>query len=785
MAIPLRPLGAWHLALLAITLGGCSAGEVEDEPAQGTVSNAGADAKTGQSEISIDDVGDNAAIAAVLRRAFDEYDERWLALTGVRPGHLPLRVHKGFAIPSFKAAQSRPGIIEVRPMPIVDDRAALTLRHEAAHQLLWAACPAASGDALFHEAFALAFSGERELWIDDEEHLSLPRALQDLNAALAPGGGGVDTRAARRAIARLVAEQPGAVPPALVNKVRRCADHATWSPLLPNALARHSLGDVDVLLVLDRHSGDVVFSRGDVDLPLPFGSTLKPFLVGGAAHTPKLAPQRLDPTWACGTGLPARMDAPDALLRSCNGWFLDWHRLDESAHTFGSLAPALEAVGLAPPRDMAEAIGVRGSLSLSPRAMAQAWRLLAAVRPEVLAILEANAVRGTLQGFAALRGVAAKTGTVRDERSAPVLAWLVAVNERVVVVRSKSGATPQSLVPDVVRALHDANATPARARADVQVWGLLSAEQVRVRCDGAGVAVRAGHIAAAPKALVSLAEVLPGDDSRGRLVCTGPLWLELDSAPARPYRGVVIVDPAPKPSSSDPLATPRQLRARRGSDYVLQTSLVRYASDVVAAEDAAATGSARQALLRIAAHNAHHAQSRHGGRPLCDTTHCQTFRGDIAPIEKDGKKDGDRDADMDGQKDGDLLAPVAGQTGWLTFSQGGTQSWSEVRAAALVHAAVGQGRPLSIKGDRIVVLKADSQGAEVFDEVESVSCEIVRSRLHLPSCPTHMQEAGLSWRFSGTGQGHGLGFDVEAAKAQPQRSADELLRAAYGPPDPR
>ena len=140
---------------------------------------------------------------------------------------------------------------------------------------------------------------------------------------------------------------------------------------------------------------------------------------------------------------------------------------------------------------------------------------------------------------------------------------------------------------------------------------------------------------------------------------------------------------------------------------------------------------------------------------------------------------------MDGQKDGDLLAPVAGQTGWLTFSQGGTQSWSEVRAAALVHAAVGQGRPLSIKGDRIVVLKADSQGAEVFDEVESVSCEIVRSRLHLPSCPTHMQEAGLSWRFSGTGQGHGLGFDVEAAKAQPQRSADELLRAAYGPPDPR
>ncbi len=35
------------------------------------------------------------------------------------------------------------------------------------------------------------------------------------------------------------------------------------------------------------------------------------------------------------------------------------------------------------------------------------------------------------------------------------------------------------------------------------------------------------------------------------------------------------------------------------------------------------------ALARVVAHNEQHAESRHGGRPICDTTHCQAFLGTV------------------------------------------------------------------------------------------------------------------------------------------------------------
>jgi peptidoglycan hydrolase-like amidase len=63
-------------------------------------------------------------------------------------------------------------------------------------------------------------------------------------------------------------------------------------------------------------------------------------------------------------------------------------------------------------------------------------------------------------------------------------------------------------------------------------------------------------------------------------------------------------------------------------------------------------------------------------------------------------------------------------------------------------------------------------------------CERLRSRLQLPSCPTGIEARDSRFVFSGVGAGHGLGLDVEKARAQSAagKSADAILDDAWPRP---
>ena len=80
----------------------------------------------------------------------------------------------------------------------------------------------------------------------------------------------------------------------------------------------------------------------------------------------------------------------------------------------------------------------------------------------------------------------------------------------------------------------------------------------------------------------------------------------------------------------------------------------------------------------------------------------------------------------------------------------------------------------------IVGLTRSSDGAG--EETVSVPCEVVRSALKLPACPTTIAFEGTRAVFTGRGVGHGVGLDVEKAKrdAAAGATADAILRAAYG-----
>jgi len=678
------------------------------------------------------------------------------------PAPRPIRIIPASELAPGIAAASRPGVILLRP-GLPPGTAAGSVRHEVAHQLLFEACPEASGDRLFHEAFAHAASGvagERR-GADGDRYLPLAAALDRLSRSRR-----LDTPEARQAIARLLAEapgRPGHLPASLARHLDRCAPGAGWLALRPEDLAGQAAGAADALVVLSLHSGEVLLQEGAASLPLPFGSTLKPFLVAGARATPSLAPDLSRPGWRCGRDLPARMDAATALLRSCNGWFLDWAAGSTEVVRFGTWGPALLALGLsALPGDASEAIGIRASLRISPLGLAHAYRLLAVARPDLVDLLSRTAREGTLAGLpasAALAGVAAKTGTVLDAAANPHLGWIAAVDGDVVVVMARAGMTPRAFAARLAATLARAR-EPARGEARVQVFGLVPTEEVTGRCQGQGfVAAPEG-----PRPVPDRGAPLLGLAASGPLLCAGGPWLVSVPGVAEPrsYGGIFTREPAPPPPpAADPATTPRQQRARRGSDLVFRTTRLLYATGVAVAEDAAARGEARIALNRVADANVGH--SRHAGRAVCDTTHCQAFLGTRLPTREDRAA---------------LASPFAA-SGWLPFARGGTEPWREERPAKAVEAALGPGaRALVFASGRVSFVADGGGGAQRWEERRDLPCEVLRGPLKLRSCPDRAEQVGDRISFEGRGQGHGEGLDLDWAKRS-GLTAEEILARAY------
>ncbi|XXF77595.1 SpoIID/LytB domain-containing protein [Myxococcaceae bacterium GXIMD 01537] len=715
------------------------------------------------------DVTPESELRAEARRAWEELEARYVAEAGGAPGKAPgtIALQRGAALSPERNGQGRPGLVELRQNApgVLDARLRTALRHELAHQLLWWACPASAEDRLLHEAFALWMSGELAEW-REAPYQSLSAAAKELERA--PG---VDTPRARRALARILQESTG-FPRALSRRLKQCHDGARWTvPITVDELADvpvRAAGSATV--VLSRHSGEVLWSQGEVRRALPYGSTLKPFVVAGSAvPAPELPVRAGVPEWSCGEGLPRQMDARTAVLRSCNGYFLDWEARGGASADFGPWGAVLGAVGLTgKPADMADAIGLRSTLAISPWGLAQAYRLLAEARPDLLAWMADNAARGTLADLPASKafeGVATKTGTVRDAASRPQVGWIVAVDADLVVVAVRPGQMPRAFADEVPEVFARMRKRAGLEAARVQVLGLLPPDDVEARCGGAGFAVDAGVPRAVPEGFTRLEPLV----KRGLAVCLGSPWrVRFPEAPrdGRDYAGVFTNSPPPpyRPPPGVP-TTPSAMKARRGSDFVFRTTRLQYTAGVVAAEDAALSGEARVALARVVAHNERHAESRHPGRPVCDTTHCQAFQGTVR-IQREEERA--------------LGLKALRWREWLTFSQGGAEPWKETRARVRVESLLGAGvTAVRFEGGKVHYLRAQREGGAVYDVAQVLPCEVLRSVLKLPSCPRIAAFDGENVVFEGRGKGHGEGLDVEAAKGSGLDS-EQLLERVYG-----
>ncbi len=624
------------------------------------------------------------------------------------------------------AARWRPGVIALRPDPIGGEPATVYLRHELMHEASFRTCRGRLR-AWAEEAAAIAFSGERlvasEVSDGALEHLREAARLDAIDAA---------SYASLRA---LVAVHGWPDAP--------CAESATIAALVHSG-ARDAGGLSSI--VVSVASGRVLETSGDVDVPAPPGSVLK---------MPFAAALDADDVDRLGEEL-ARSDTAALLAR--RGAF----HLDRFVCLLAPVAevrrrlPAVLDDGTAWRSLLGERTADGGyAVEATVRELALVVRASLLVRPDAFAGLARN---GTLPGSTLegaereakerMRrlGALAKTGTISNARGDPlgghlVLAW-PADRPRYVAVLRKAGIRGAGVL--------------ASAGDRVERWRRTFAPE------NAQVRVRLFTRLAANAA--TLAEPCPGLDvagpEPGRTTTCGELRFTTDAPGARRERIV------------------HGIVERSADRIVLVTDAESYADGVLDAEAADLHGAARAALRAVAVWNGTHGADRHpDDRALCDTTHCMVFRGfapgTVAP----------RDAPVDPAwlRYLDEAASARAEP-WLPFSKGGEAPWSRRLRATVLARIVNEPLVLAVARERT------RAGDVVFHltyaaGVETLSCDVLRKTLALPSCPARVVHEDDGWRFEGIGEGHGLGLDVERARrlGSEGRSVLEILRDAYAP----
>jgi len=675
-----------------------------------------------------------------------------------------------------EAGRQRDGRILLSRLLAREDAQSVLL-HELAHAFFTALCPGLARSApVVSELFALHASGDAARRALADERFPFASAARDYLVAREDTLRG-DEPTTQAALSRILS-QPGAGPAWeswLATTLASCAGRAFSAGRAHAELFERirvsARAEVPVrfdFLLVEGPSQRTLASEGRVDVEVPAGSILKPSLVAAVPALLAPRPARDAPEWHCPSP-PVPGEAwtwERALVHSCNGFFLDLAPPDGEA-AFQGWEEELHLVGMRDvPKGMPGRIGLAPGSLLSPVEAVRLFTWIATTSPFVIDALRGTARDGTLAAspdapWFLERGIALKTGTVRDAADTPHDAWVVAVGPRLpsgepsfVAALHATGLSSPALLPHLRERL--AKGLPDRAAtARVQVLGLAPIASVSLSCDpGVPFALRdaAGSWRLLPPGETRSAASLGSGARAGCLAA--PLVVSFTTSRGEPsrrrYAGGLDVDPpsAAAPASSVPLRE-RSARARLGSRLVLTTSEREYVESTLVSEHASGHAEVLKALALVVRHDL--SVDRHDGRPPCDTTHCHLFGQ-----EPDSALRGTARravAAVDG-----LRLEGAGPTPeWLAFAAGGQARWTRhVRAtqaqSRLALPAVP--RDLRTLGD----------GTFSIDGGRPLPCELLRNQLRLPSCPDRVTAGADGFDLTGRGEGHGEGLDLTAAE---------------------
>lgn len=630
------------------------------------------------------------------------------------------------------AASWEPGVIRLRPNPQGGVSALHYLRHELAHQANYVSCNAKL-PGWADEARAISFSGEVEVEGKDAEQGLRPSDLEHLRGFVRVNSP-LDARA--YSVVRSLVRQYGWPPePCAVSpeiRARVAAEEISSEPLSA--------------LLMSMPSGRVIETRGGWQRSLPPGSLMKLLYVSALRET---GGHRFG----------------DELARSDTAQLAAWRSHLDAAYferlTAGLRRPlrtidGLSARTLLGERDDQGEYPFAGTLAELSRAI----RNGVLGDPQRYGGLERNGQYEGSTGWGrkvpqalVQAGAMIKTGTVSDRFGRPILGqvailWPSTAPHYLALLR-RGGVRGAQVLEDGAEILTQWSTAYAPARTVVRVRLLPK------------VPANSWEIAPACNA-GSESEIIPpsSGDANWRYSACG--WWRLtttarNALPLRYVRGA--------------------LKAVDG-ELLLETDAESYVDGVTRAEGDELRGAARTALRAVVFWNGVHGEHRHpASHSLCDTTHCMVFRG--APrIEE--MKTGER-TDPHLLKILDDIAHGM-QEPWFEFSKGGSATWHRVleheklRGGADGVAVLHISRVRTRDGDvRILVQHPDYE--------EQLSCEELRRRLTLPSCPAKITFDAVrqEWLAEGFGSGHGRGLDLTVAqrRAAEGATAEQILREAF------
>lgn len=656
----------------------------------------------------------------------------------------PVRVYPAGAAGAVTGRQAgnwRPGVISLRENPLGNLGPEIYLRHELMHEACHRTCRGRL-PVWAEEASAMDFSGELQTqdFSDPPGSAELDRLAKRVRIAAPLDGPGY------RVLAKLVAVHGWPREP--------CAVSREIEALLAGSAPSAETGFSYVLMSL--LSGRVLESGGNPRTKAPPGSLLK---IPYAASLLNAQPDAL--------GAELAASDTEKLLHRRGGF--DMERFRFLTSVAGGFAPGgLPSAGqstAAEELNWRSCLGERsadGTFALEADLFALARMLRASLlfKPDVFEGLSRNGFTagttlykepyGEKRILSRLHAMC-KTGTASDERENPLVGHLMA-------------AWP-SEAPVYLAVFRSAGCNGAsnlkRASKLLEEWSTRHPAQYG--------RVRVGLMTLVPRDSWALIDECPVFE---RPVPNG--WKQRVSTCGR-FR---ILSSA-RGSRTERFVSGIAASTTDGGKLVLETDPETYADAVLDSEAQDLTGEAMKALRAVVIWNGVNGGGRHPeSSAVCDSTHCMVFRGS----RPDGG--GGQAADAGGE----LLRIVENlaresHLDWLPFSKGGTEAWTRTVPAPELNRLLEEPLVLDVRRERN--RRGDVLIHLLYKESEqTVSCEIFRNRLKLPSCPDSIRfdESSGAWQFEGIGEGHGFGLSVERARALSGAgvSAKDILVDAYG-----
>lgn len=578
----------------------------------------------------------------------------------------------------------------------------------------------------------------------------------------------------------------------------------------------------DIFLV-DGLSMEPILDKGKTKQAFPPGSILKPLLIAQIPDLRLSTVKGSSDYWNCHKGAypaEANWTWQKALIHSCNGFFLEHPRLKffnfkgwiNLLDEFKVHHPFTSDDIRNPEKVLQVSLGLVPGISITPTQVVGLYRWLYDHSPEIALALVETSSSGTLNEAKSSswfydQNFALKTGTLRNSLNQPLDAWIVGLGpikqERVgpdfVFAIHGNGQAPLSLLPHAEEALKKLKAGvgfPTK----VQILSQFNFEaNLEIFCKNQIYALtESAQVTPSnfmlPKTVQGIAKVVFPHPELKQILLTcyeGPLKIRDRRQPSKTYDyygrlRVLPPDETYQNTSPWPVSSHRA-HTRRGSPLVIETSARHYLKNVIASEYPNGYEATLKVLALAVGYNAQ--SSRHGERPLCDSTHCQVFSSShklgtilqqkrlneivqwsLSVLLPTGLKHPSMEAVTNAQ-----CAP----RDWYPFSVGGLKEWMRDVSQKEIATAFNLTEPEKIHVSLNHLHLATDQPPEISLIVShrygplKVPCEVFRNQLRLPSCPLRVIPESNAFRFFGRGEGHGQGIDLKESDLRAGRGDSE------------